>query len=189
MLALAACWLQRWAFFGAVALHLWRHTWAPQGIHTLPQLAAASVRMHRCAHTRSPSPTLLSPGMGVYGGGSFADRGSSGDEDSDARGSGSSGDGGGDSDSSFHSRSRGPWPVAAIPRPDERVEDVAAAVPAPAADEEEGGPQPRWWRRSACCAGGGGVVARARPAVPGWLKLHLMQLRLMKVGGWVGVVV
>lgn len=125
------------------------------------------------AHSVHPLlfPYLPAAGMGVYGGGSFAERGSS-DDDSDGGGGDDSG-----SDSSFNSRSRGPWPVA-IQRPDARAEEAAAAAPEPAADEEEGGPQPRWWRR-ACCAGCG--LAVGRPAAPGWLKLHLMQLRLMKV--------
>ena len=105
----------------------------------------------------------------MYGGGSFAS--------SDAEGSSGGGGNNSDSESSFHSRSRGPWPVA-IQRPETRA-DAAAAAPALAADEEEGGPQPRWWRRARCCAGG---AALRRPAAPGWLKLHWMQLRLMKVG-------
>ncbi|PRW32523.1 alpha beta- isoform C [Chlorella sorokiniana] len=148
------------------------------GVQLLPAAPTSSAVQPRL----ETAGTISGPqggGMGVYGGGSFAERGSSGDDDSDA--GGSSGGGGDDSDSSFHSRSRGPWPVAAIQRPDPRAEEAAAAAPALAADEEEGGPQPRWWRRSACCGGGvGGAVAWARPAMPGWLKLHVMQLRLMK---------
>ncbi|KAI7836521.1 hypothetical protein COHA_009622 [Chlorella ohadii] len=140
------------------------------GVQLLPAQAPSSAAQPRTLETANTISGPQGGGMGVYGGGSFAERGSS-DDDSDGGGGDDSG-----SDSSFNSRSRGPWPVA-IQRPDARAEEAAAAAPEPAADEEEGGPQPRWWRR-ACCAGCG--LAVGRPAAPGWLKLHLMQLRLMK---------